>query len=479
MMQEISQQDVQALLATPARIHVRFDGLNRIDPVVLQRRVSTIINSHTVGQALSESEASLQEWKDAGFFRDGSSFHLEPFAESSQSVDSKDVLLCFDVEEARAQKSGGVFATESAVPEVRLALKNIFGGRYSAQLNYIPPASRLHSWTFSVQSRVPWFGSSAEYSIGAATEKKLLHPADVERIEEVKAVAFTDDSKVTLGYQQRSMAARDQSRMPSTILADFPKHAKGYLKYELTMHRASYRQHPLLYQMYPLPVGGFDAYMMSEVCGGLLGGAACFHKWEFQATRYWSLGHFFSLQSGLRVGTVSPFFPNAPVPLNDRFFLSQRHVRGYKSIGPSTFDEGVTAAGGGVSTRFAPTGGTAVIAGTTSLNFPFILYPNNGMVAMHLFADGGALRMIHKFGEMLEWRQWWDASRFSVGGGLVLTRVPFLGAIPDGRFELNWSLPVRVEQWSPFKLAFRTSPKETRLFENVKFGLTWSSAVAL
>jgi hypothetical protein len=478
-MQEISQQDVQTLLATQARIHVKFDGLQRIDPVVLQRRIASITSSQTVGQALGASEAALQEWKEAGFFRDGSSFHLEPFSESSQDVNSKDVLLCFDVEEARAQKSGGVFATESAVPEVRLALKNVFGGRYSAQLNYIPPASRLHSWTLSVQSRVPWIGTSAEYSVGAATEKKLLHPADVERIEEVKAVTFTEDSKVTLGFQQRAMAARDQTRMPSSILSDFPKHTKGYLKYEVTMHRAAYRQHPVLYQMYPLPVGGFDAYMMSEVCGGLLGGSACFHKWECQLTRYWSLGHFLSMQSGLRVGTVSPFFPNAPVPLNDRFFLSQRHVRGYKSVGPSTFDDGVKAADGGLSTRFAPTGGTAVIAGTTSLNFPLPFYPSNGMVAMHLFADGGALRMIRKFSEMIDWRQWWDASRFSVGGGLVLTRVPFVGAIPDGRFELNWSLPVRVEQWAPFKLAFSPSNRETRLFESLKFGLTWSSAVAL
>lgn len=470
----LTPEQISALLQAEADVHVKVTGLSRIDRKVVDKLISHVVSSATIGDAVREADQAVSQWLAAGLFK-RADYSLEP----PQEATNRDVVVHFRVEEGRPQRSIGVFTSEAALPEVRVGLSNLFGGKYSIQGTYVPPASKLHSWSLAVSSLVPWLGRSTEYSIGARTEAKTLHPADVERVEEIKATTRTQEGAFEIGFQRRTMAARDSHRIPRELLRDFVTHGKGFLRHEVHVDRTVKHQHPLLFDMYPLPVSGFDVSMISELCGSFLGGTSCFHKWECLGTRYWPVGPFCSLQWSAKLGSVAPLTPNSRVPLNDRLFLSQRHVRGYKSIGPSTFDLFTDAATGEGCrmTRYAPTGGNALAASSLSFNFPFLLFPRNGMVAMHAFVDGGSLRWVRRASELLDVQAWRDSAKASAGFGLVITRLPLIGQIYNGRFELNVSVPLSVG--SNGLPGLRATTPDAQLFDTVKFGLTWSSSVSM
>lgn len=455
----VTEDHLTKLLAADVHPHVHFEGLATIDRRALEKGVKELESSQTVHELVGTTEKLTSHWVQSGLFR-RAFYNLEPAADGG----SKDVVVNIEVEEARPSKSIGVFTTDGAVPEIRAGLKNILGGKYSLELNYIPPTARLHSWSCSLVSNVPWLGRTAEYYLGTRTETKTLHPADAERVDELRATARNDESSLSVGYQRRSMAARNMTDVPDSLRKDFECHGKAYVRHEMNINRTKSHSAPILNQIYPLPVAGYELNVTSEVCGGILGGLPCFHKWEGQFTKFWSITPLVSFQWGCKLGSIEPL-SKGRIPLSDRLFLSHRHVRGYKTIGPSTFDNV------GDTTRFAATGGNALWATTASLNFPFLGFPTNGMAAMHLFADWGNLRMINTIKELTNAKEWLSTSKGSVGVGIVITRIPLLGITPNGRFELNFSLPLKTGKAG--------GPDQSRLFDKVKFGLVWSSVLSM
>ncbi|KEG13803.1 Tob55 [Trypanosoma grayi] len=464
----ITEDDIERSLDIPVRTHVRIRGIQRIHPNVISRDVEAIKRSHTISEISNNMNEARARWARMGIFR-SVNFNLEPTFDGEPN----DVCVHIDVEESKATKSFGIFTTETVLPELTLSLENILGGRYSVSGNYIPPTSRTHAVSFSIRSNVPFLGQTGEYYIGKRDEAKTCHPATSEKVEEIRATTRNEKngvlSDLSIGFQRRLLASKDKRDLGEDLLNDFTTTFKGYVKHELALSSAEYHANPFLCNMYPLPIRGGQISMKNELAGGPFGGQFTFLKSEVQTAKYWPLGSYCSFQWNTKLAGIWSY-QQARIPLNDRLFLSTCHVRGFKSVGPSTMD--ISGRDGG---RFAATGGNALWATSISLNFPFLFFPNNGLAAMHLFANAGNLQMIDSKPELLDLTRWFRSCAASVGFGVVVTRIPLFGVSPNGRFELNFSIPVGIDRHG--NISWRNGNKN--LFERVKFGLTWSSALSI
>ncbi|ESS64226.1 Tob55 [Trypanosoma cruzi Dm28c] len=464
----ITEKDIEKVMDLPIRTHVRIRGIQRIHPRVISRDVEAIKRSRTITEITNNMSEARSRWVQMGVFN-SVNFNLEP----TYDGEANDVCVHIDVEESKPKKSFGIFTTETVVPELTISLENILGGRYTLSGNYIPPTSRTHAASFSILSNVPFLGQVGEYYIGKRTENKIYHPASSERIEEIRATAKNEKrgffSEFSVGFQRRLLVSKEKEHLNSDLLNDFSTTFKGYMRHELALSNTGYHADPFLSNMYPLPIQGNQISIKNELAGGPFGGQFTFLKTEIQAAKYWPLGPFCSFQWNTKLAGIWSY-RQARIPLNDRLFLSNCHVRGFKSVGPSTLD--IIQKEGG---RFAATGGNALWATSISINFPFIFFPHNGLAAMHLFANLGNLKMIRYQSEFLDIYQWLRSSAASVGFGVVVTRIPLFGVAPSGRFELNFSIPVGIDRSG--NVTWRNGNKN--LFEHVKFGLTWSSAFSL
>lgn len=459
----ITEDEVKAALKVPIRAHVRLSGACNTHPLVVAKDLETIKRCGTMQEAVQAMTEIRSRWVSMGIFR-SVQYNFEPTEDGLKN----DICVHIEVVEEKPKKSIGVFTTDTSIPEITVALENIFGGRYSVKGNYIPPASRVHSISFSLLSNVPYIGQNAEYYIGRRTENKVYHLANAERIEEVKATTTNQKGKVaselSIGFQRRTLLSKHMKDIPVGDLADFTATDKGYIRHQLTFTDVAHHANPFLYNMYPLPIYGNQLSVSNEFAGGPLGGEFSFLRSELQAVKYVPLGPFFSLQLSAKLAGIYPFL-GGRIPLNDRLFLSNCHVRGFKSVGPSTLDSGSPV------NRFAATGGNALWAASASLNFPFLFFPNNGIAAMHLFANAGNLRMLDSFESLKDGYRWLRECACSVGAGVVITRIPLFGVAPSGRFEINMSIPLGVDKEG--NIVCRNGHKS--LFDRFRFGLVWSS----
>lgn len=465
----IKEADILRALPVKIRTHVRVSGLENIAPKVIAKDLEAIKRCENLEQVQLTVAAIESRWQRLGLFN-SVQYNLEPTVDGNNN----DVCVHVHVKENKPKKSIGLFTTDTALPEVKVSLDNIFGGRYSISGNYVPPTTRMKSLAFSLFSNVPFIGQSSEYSIEQRTESKYYQLASSERVNEIRAVTNNKkgvmSSEVTLGFQQRCMVAGvGQDQIPPELAQDFTNTEKGYIRHRLSLSNEAYHANPYLYNMYPLPIYGSSTHFTNEFAGGALGGKYTFLKSELQTTRYWPIGPFLSIQWSAKLAGIYPFFASR-VPLNDRLFLSNCHVRGFKCIGPSTLDWEKPRE------RYAATGGNALWATSVSLNFPFIGFPNNGIAAMHIFANAGNLGMFDSISSASQ-----NISKFvsgcaaSVGGGIVITRIPLFGAAPSGRLELNYSIPVGVTKDG--SLTMRNG--NPNLFDNFRVGLVWSSNLSL
>lgn len=459
----ITEEDFAAALNIPITTHVRLSGIQNLHPYVVARDLEIIKRCSTMEEVVGTMSEIRSRWEGLGLFKK-IDYNFEP----TQDGGRYDVCVHVRVEEAKPKKSIGVFTTDTSLPEITVALENIFGGRYSIKGNYIPPASRVHSISLSFLSNVPLLGQNAEYYIGRRTENKTYHPANSEQIEEIKATSTNKKGKVasevTVGFQHRTLKAKCLKEVSESLRADFLPTNKGYIRHQFTFTDVAHHANPYLYNMYPLPIFGKQISLINEFAGGCFGGDFTFMKSELQASRFWPLGPFLSFQLSAKLAGVLPFMESR-IPLNDRLFLSNSHVRGYKSVGPSTMLENENVS------RFAATGGNALWALSGNINFPLLFFPNNGIAAMHLFANAGNLRMVDSLSSLKDAYHWFRECACSIGAGIVITRIPLFGIAPSGRFELNWSVPLGVDREG--SLVFRNG--RNSLFDKVRFGLVWSS----
>lgn len=467
---QLQDDAVLSSIDKPIVTHVRVGGLQRTHCSVIEKDLEAIKRCGTLRDVTSSMEQAINRWKSLGLFKD-ITYHFQPTSDGEKN----DVCVQIDVTDTlRPVKSIGVMSTDSAYPEVNVSFDNFLGGRYSLKGSYICPASRLHSINFSLISNVPFFGANAEYSAGHRTEKKYFHLASSERVFDVKACSRNAKGKIssefTIGAQRRKLVPVRKSEILGEDWLDFRSTHKAYMRHDFTYSNVKYNESQYLFDMYPLPVEGNMLHMDNEAAG-LTGGDFCFLKSQIQFSKFWRLSPFFYLNWNSRFGgirSMSNGGQNGRIPINDRLFLSGSHVRGFKSIGPSTLDRPS-------STRFAATGGNALWASSIGVNFPFLGLPQNGFAAMHLFANAGNLRMINSFSQLTDCWKWIRETSCSIGGGIVITRLPLLGVLPSGRFELNASVPIGVTRNGELK--FQNGPSE--LFDRVKFGLVWSSDAGL
>ncbi|KAG8343069.1 putative Surface antigen [Trypanosoma vivax] len=464
----VVEKDIKESLHLPVRAHVRVRGIEKLHPRVISRDLEAIKRSRTIFDITNNMNEAKSRWVRLGIFNDVK-FNLEPTFDGAPD----DVCVHIDVVESKAKKTFGVYTTETILPELTLSLENIFGGRYSFSGSYAPPTSRLHAVSFSMHSNVPFLGQRGEYFVGRRIENKVYHPATSEKIEELKAVTKNEkqniSSELSIGFQRRILASIDKHELSEDFAKDFKTTFKGFITHDFGFSNVMYHADPYLCNMYPLPIQGSQLNLKNEIAGGILGGEFNFLKSEVQTAKYWPLGPFCSLQWNAKLAGIWSY-NRTRIPLNDRLFLSSSHIRGFKSVGPSTIDGGVKRGG-----RFAATGGNALWATSVSLNFPFLLFPDNGLMAMHLFANIGNLKMLHDSSELFNVYHWLRTCAASFGFGIVVTRIPLLGIAPNGRFELNFSIPFCFDERG--NVNYRSHNKN--LFDHVKFGLTWSSAFSM
>lgn len=464
--QEAYNQFVSQSLDVDINTHIRLNGIKRIHPSVLAKDLEALKRCTTLRAATLSMEGIKERWKQLRLFKE-----VDYVFQPTEDGTTQDVCVHIEVSELPATKSIGIMTTDSAYPEVNVSLDNILGGRYTLQGSCLSPGSRMQAISVSLFSNVPFLGTSAEYFAGHSTEKKNYHLASAEKMFELKAVARNKkgplSSEFTVGLQRRRLLPVSKRDILGDDVLDFSTRHKGYVRHDVSLSNVEYHTHPYLYNMYPLPIGGSVLQMTNEIAGALMGGDVSFFKSELQASKFWKLGPFFSLHWSARAAGIAT--DQHRIPINDRLFLGSSHIRGFKSVGPSNLERLTTPS------RFAATGGNALWASSLSLSFPFIGIPHNGFAAMHLFANIGNLRMVQSMAQLTDTRKWLRDSACSVGGGIVVTRIPLLGVLPSGRFEVNFALPLGLTRKGD--LTFCNGPQE--LFERLKFGLVWSSQTSL
>jgi outer membrane protein assembly factor BamA len=280
------------------------------------------------------------------------------------------------------------------------------------------------------------------------------------------------------------MAAPAPGGIPNWLLRQFTPSTKAYIRHVVRYQDVRYLASPWA-EYYSLPVTGTTFTAATELAGGPLGGDTPFLKSELQVTRHVPLLPTVVLDLGLRAGGIVGLRGGATriladdarwddIRLNDRFFLNWRNVRGFRTLGPSTVTE-AQRRGEKPPTRYRALGGNAVWAVTANLNFPFPLWPSNGVIAGHLFANAGNLALFENSGALKSWEKIRDFlfnPAVSVGAGIVAMRLPVLGPLPSGRLELNMAVPLNggavlgrdgtptINPWT---------------FDSIRWGLHWVS----
>ena len=272
----------------------------------------------------------------------------------------------------------------------------------------------------------------------------------------------------TAGFQRRQLIPRDStptrdsdgptaalvwSGIPAWLQSHFAPSTKAFVRWQLRYNDVQFLAAPW-YDVFALPVGGTDAAASFELAGGLLGGGTSLARAEAQWTRHRSLYPFVVLDLNVRCGLAAGFGGSdwvgedarwSDLRLSDRFYLNWRNVRGYLAVGPNTNTEAAARNDPDPPRRFRCLGGNFVWAASASLNFPFPLWPWNGLVSSHVFANVGNLALVDNLAHLASAAgDIFGRPKASVGAGLVAMQVPGLGPVPNGRLELNMALPVNV-----------------------------------
>lgn len=459
------------------RPHVVLEGLNKTHPSVVSRDVRSVERCGTMAELVDTLEASRTRWLRSGIFTDFQ-YNFEPAADGA----ADDVVVAVQLSEVPTSHEIGVFTTNAAVPELKANLVNLFGRGYSLTAQYTPPAGSTHAWSFKAVSLTPLLGHRLEISLGQEKEAYAFHPADSEHIEEAKvSIDFhTSLSQHTfsVGVDRRDLRAAESYGMPQVVTQDFGTSVKTFARHEWRYSNTLTHSHPRLNAMYPLPIVGLDCHVINEVCARVASLGDVSHvRHEFQAMQYIFLHPLLILDVGVRVGGIWGFGSDAArrrVRLNDRLFLGWRHVRGHRTVGPTTVSPEFHSGGSESEVvRLAAVGGNALWALSASLNFPLPILPENGFLSTHLFANCGNVGLFDKVTDFTaKARSWLLNPAISVGAGLVISKVPLFGLLPNGRLEVNASLPISRSdsgKWSVPDLS-------ENVFDRVKFGLVWSSA---
>jgi hypothetical protein len=283
-------------------------------------------------------------------------------------------------------------------------------------------------------------------------------------------------------------AAPHLRALPRWLHPHFAPSTKVFVKYTAAFSTVRYLPEPY-YNVFSLPVGGTSFAAAAEVAGGLLGGDTALCKGEVQVTHHRTLLPWVVLDVSARAGAAvglgaasgsggdglgSAAAADAPgrgwaaLRANDRFFLNWRNVRGFLAVGPNTSHEAYLR-GEPAPRRFRLLGGNALWAASASVNFPFPLWPSNGVVCGHIFANAGNLALVESLTHL-----WASLGEFlaqpvaSVGCGLVAMQIPSMGPVPNGRLELNVSVPVGGLGAGP-------AAASPWVFDRVRWGLHWTS----
>ena len=529
--------DVIRAMATckaPVAPHVALDGLQRVRHGTVAPTAGGVLRAGSLDRALLEAMRFKERWEGTGLF-DDVAFSLEPLADGAP----QDVLFRFHMTERRAKQEVGVTTTDTMVPEVKAQWFNLFGRAWDLNLFFTPASNVLQrsSGNFSLVSHAPWLGGRRwEVYAGRHVETRLaarrsLPIADSDETTEARVqwdlagppsgpTSFSRwTHSLTAGLQLRRLHAADASSYPAADRLELGDNTKAYVRWAARHSTAVSHQHPFFASVYSLPVAGHFLQATAEVAGAGAVGDAHHVKAEVQAVKFvpllggvtldlnayagqvWSLDHLRAAALGpgaLRSPTASAG-PSAAaaaaadsgvtasvllgrghdrsrVRLADRLFLSWRHVRGYRATGPANVAaDGSPFDAADVPRVFRPMGGNAAWALSASLNLPFLLWPDNGSVATHVFANAGQCRAYaHGVKEFLA-----DPASLlqhpdcSVGAGFVITRFPqMFSPLRAGRFEVNWSVPVSFgTDWS---LRFNEA-LNPRLFKSFRWGLHWTA----
>ena len=465
----LREQRIQELWEQPSRIFVRVNGLKHIDSHILMREINEIRSARSIKKAVEAIELAKHRWSALGLVKEVH-YTLEPIEDGT--VD--DVGVNLTLRDSKFSLSGGVQAEGvSTTPAINFALNNLWRGKVGLHGTYTPPALKRHSFNFStVYNYPPWpFGQKLEVVAGLRRDCKSFHVAEETTLREVKIVTthlnHPATHVTTVGLQRRTNFSR--IAMPLECLGSLllPSE-KLYLANELIVSRVQFHEHPSTRAVLPLPIRGQFVHLRAEAAttaadGQPLGSLqSVFVKTEAVVHRYVALHPLASLAISGRVGALMPLSRDGPLPLNDRFFLGWRNVRGFKSVGPSTNDWAK------VVEQFGATGGNAIWAASLSLNLPFPLFPANGLVTSHCFLNAGNCALIPRG----EWRARLGGllqdAKVAVGCGLVLVMPGGLDG-SNGKIELNWSLPILQVG----RRGLRIGAENSHLVDSLRFGCCW------
>ena len=492
------------------RLHIRTKHS------VLERTVTPVLKARTLDKLLLEAARYKERWESSGVFREVG-FTLEPFMDGY----AKDVLIRFDLtSESKSRQELGIHTTATMVPEIKAQWLNALGRAIDLSLFFTPAPSAMDrsSGNFSLVSWAPWPSSlflwarRAELYIGRHVETRMtptrvISVADHDETTSVK-IKFdlcgppqgpTDltptTHQITAGVNKVFLRASEASSYPAEDRLELGEHLKCYIRSVLKYSSAKPASHPTFYDRYPFPILGEYAHLATEVAGGsCLPGDAEHLKTELQLFKFFPilpgvsldisayLGQVWSWQQ-LATGATGVPLPlehvtrggdTATVRLPDRLFLSWRQLRGFHSTGPANVTaDGSPHIGQAAPSAYRALGGNAAWSLGASLNFPFVLWPDNGFFTCHLFANAGQVRSYAR--GIAEWladpKDWFRNPACSIGGGLVLTKLPMFSALHAGRFELNWSIPLQVLPDGKVKF----EAMNPRLFKSFRWGLHWTN----
>lgn len=219
-----------------------IEGINKVHPSLIAPQLQKCQKSETIGALVACCEAAADRFRRMDVFQHVS-FGLEPTAVTNNngfgaegaadaiavdgSADQKfqqtpehhphdrdlafrDIVVRWVLPEKRSSHEIGVFTTDSAMPEIRVAMKNILGRAWSVKGNYTPPTSTRHSWNVSLVTQNPFIGHSWEAFVGQSTLSHAeIHSADAESVLECKlqAESFGQASHhvFSIGAQRRNL----------------------------------------------------------------------------------------------------------------------------------------------------------------------------------------------------------------------------------------------------------------------------------
>lgn len=530
--------------AGPVTAHVAVDGLASVPASVVEAGADRVARATTVADIARNAEVTAARWRELGVFKDVQwnlePLHVEEGDLAKQHGRDPNVVVRYTVTEARTGWDLGIMTSASAVPELQLKVRNLLHRPYSLSCMLLPSNAAVPSGEFRLSSLLPAFGRRCEYVFGRRVENRLTSNrpcpiADAETVTEARVdmtaggglvgVDASNTRSVSFGMQDRSLAVREHAELPAELQALYGSDSKFFWRSTVRSATAVFHEDERLRRLYGLPIGGYVLNSRAEVfCAtkaaddGAAGSSSAtasddaattlrllnnsFLKYEVQGTKFIQLlpavvldlsaafGAVFSAASVLQAcdatnwlsaaGADTPAAVTSCPPLADRLFASWRHVRGFRSLGPTSLDvHRARYPQMPPPKAFRSLGGDCMWACSAVLNAPLPVYPDNGFVGMHLFANAGH---VHSFGSaraaLRSWRDLFttDGVAASVGAGLCVTGMPAMfSAIGAGRLEVNVAFPftLRGGAFAPRRDLFDGSVPG--LFERVKWGVHWTS----